>query len=386
MATPTLADIVREVTGELRAQVGGWLPEDVERALRAIAQCRTAAFGGHLYACTACGCEVPVYNSCRDRHCPQCQARATREWLEARMDDLLPVPYFHLVFTIPRELHPFVRFAPRTLYGILFRAAWQALRDVAAVPRHLGAEPGAMAVLHTWTQRLQFHPHVHMVVPGGGLDEANHWRPSKPRFLVPVEVLSRRFASCFLDRLERLIARQALRLPDDMDRNPSLLRTTLHQARSRRWVVYAKRPFGGPHHVLRYLARYTHRVAISNARIVAFDGETVTFKVKKRSADSSWRTASLPAIEFLRRFAQHILPRGFVRIRFYGLLANRKRREALARCREELGMREVESAIEEATQSAQVEALLTCPHCASTSLELLEALPRHPRPNPRAPP
>ena len=385
MNAVTVADVVRRYTPALREARGGWLPAPVEKVLRDLGRCRTAELGGHLHVCRSCGAEVPLYNSCRNRHCPQCQSRARHQWLEARMEDLLPVPYFHWVFTVPAELRPLFQADPRTLYNLLFRATWDSLREIAADPKRLGAQPGALAVLHTWNQRLLLHPHIHLVVPGGGLDENGIWVPARPGFMLHVGVVARRFAGRFLALLDRAVRRHEVRLPTDMEQSASLYLTTRESLRSKRWKVYAKPPFGGPEQVLRYLARYTHRVAIGNSRMVALDNDHVTFRYKDRSADSAWKTSTIPAVEFLRRFTLHVLPPGFVRIRYFGFLAHRNRREAIARCREQLGVREVEKAAEK-VEEAKEPAGPRCPICEATGLVPIRGLPRETSTHPRAPP
>lgn len=384
MSDPTVADVVRRYGEALRKSRGGWLPSPVERALRDISRCRTSALGGHLYACESCGGEVPVYNSCQNRHCPQCQSRARHRWLEARMQDLLPVPYFHVVFTVPAELRPFFRSEPRALYNILFKATWDTLREVAADPKRLGAQPGALAVLHTWNQQLLLHPHIHLVVPGGGLDTDGKWIPSSPTFLFHVKALAKKFAGRFIHLLDRAVTRAGLRLPADMQQSPSRYLTTLDALRQKCWKVYAKPPFGGPEQVLRYLARYTHRVAIGNSRLVSLENDHVTFRYKKRSSEPEWKTKRLPAVEFLRRFTLHVLPPGFVRIRYFGFLANRNRREAVAKCREQLGERAVEEAVRKVEGDREPQGP-KCPHCQLSTLIEIRGLPRD-SPNSRAPP
>ena len=383
MSDVTVADVIRRYSEALRDYRDGWLPSPVERVLRDLGRCRTSALGGHLYACEECGGEVPLYNSCLNRHCPQCQSRARTRWLEARMLDLLPVPYFHVVFTVPAELRPFFRGDPRALYNILFKATWDTLREVAADPKRLGAQPGALAVLHTWNQQLLLHPHIHLVVPGGGLDQGR-WISSSPTFLFRVEPLAGKFAGRFLYLLDRAVTRNEVRLPTDMEQSPSLYITTREALRSKRWKVYAKPPFGGPEQVLRYLARYTHRVAIGNSRLVSLEDDHVTFRYKIRSSEAEWRSKRLPAVEFLRRFTLHVLPPGFVRIRYFGFLANRNRRDAVAKCREQLGDRSVEEAIK-TVEKDRPPTGPRCPKCEKGTLVEVRGLARDP-PNSRAPP
>lgn len=332
-----LADIVREHGEDLRSR-WGFLPERVDRAFRDIGACRTAALGGHLWVCAECGGEQPRYNSCRNRHCPKCQWKERETWVAARQEDLLPIPYFHVVFTVPHLLRPLFCYNPRALYRLLFSVVRETLLRLAADPRRLGAEIGVIAVLHTWSQTLTLHPHVHCVVTGGGLDPSGRWVSSGDRFFLPVRVLGKLFRGLFLAKLERELRRGDLYLPQDLQASPVLVEDLLRRLRGRNWVIYAKPPFGGPEKVLAYLGRYTHRTAISNARILSMNEGLVTFRYKRRSADGGWRTMTLDAVEFLRRFAGHVLPKGFVRMRYWGLLANRKRRERLAQCRSQLGV------------------------------------------------
>ena len=300
------------------------------------------------------------------------------------MEDLLPVQYFHVVFMVPSELRTFFRADPRRLYDILFRASWETLKRLAADPKRLGAEPGALAVLHTWNQQLLLHPHIHMVVPGGGFDACGRWTSSKPRFLFHVKPLAKLFAGRFLHHLERGVRHGDIRLPAAMERSPSLFKTTLDSLLSKRWGFYAKRPFDGPEKVLRYLARYTHRVAIGNSRLVSLDDDHVTFLYKRRSSEPEWKTREIQAVEFLRRFTLHVLPPAFVRIRYFGFLSNRKRRAAVAACREQLGNHEVEEAADNARRCRQTRP--SCPHCKQGQLLEIQAIPRKIVSNPRAPP
>lgn len=296
--------------------------------LRALASCRTAARGGHLEQCARCGHRRAVYHSCRNRHCPKCQSLAQNDWLEARLADLLPVPYFHVVFTLPHELQALALAAPRALYDLLFRAARETLQTFARDPRHLGGEIGVIAILHTWSQTLGLHPHLHCVVTGGALaQDGSRWIATRHRdFLFPVRALAKVFRGKFLDGLRALRAREEI--PDDGSLPPLLARLG-----QKDWVVYAKPPFAGPESVLRYLGRYTHRVALSNRRLLRVDGETVTFRYRDSADGHREKTLELPVHEFIRRFLLHVLPRGFVRIRHAGLLANRTRREQIARSR-----------------------------------------------------
>jgi hypothetical protein len=304
--------------------------------LRDLGRCRTASLGGHLNRCDQCGHQEISYNSCRNRHCPKCQGRAQAQWLADREADLLEVPYFHVVFTLPAEISPLVLQNQRLVYGLLFRAVSQTLVTIARDQQHLGAEIGFLAVLHTWGQNLHHHPHVHCVVPGGGLSlDGQQWVPSRKRYFLPVPVLRQFFRGCFLRLLQQVWQRQELEFHGEMAAlaEPEQWQSLLAKLRAKPWVVYAKPPFGGPRCVLRYLARYTHRVAISNRRILSIDNATVRFQWKDYRRDSQQRVMTLAADEFIRRFLLHVLPKRFQRIRQYGLLANRVKAEKLARCR-----------------------------------------------------
>ena len=307
-----------------------------QRVLRDLAACRTAKLGGHVDACDACG-EVRVsYNSCGNRHCPKCQAQQRAKWLESRCQDLLPVPYFHVVFTLPAELAPLALQNQREIYGALFAAAAATLRTIAADPNHLGAQIGFIAVLHTWGQTLVHHPHLHCVIPGGGLSpDAASWISCRADFFLPVRVLSHLFRGKMLAALQQRFAAGRLHCHGALAElaEPGRFRTFCLQLRRKRWVVYSKPPFGGPEQVLKYLARYTHRVAIANSRITAADSDSVSFRYRDYARGRRHRVLKLDTVEFLRRFLQHVLPDRFVRIRHYGFLANRARKEKLPRCR-----------------------------------------------------
>jgi hypothetical protein len=314
-----------------------WLTVQQRSVLRAIARCRTAALGGHVDRCDACGHQAISYNSCRNRHCPKCQAQARARWLHARERDLLDVPYVHAVFTLPHGLLPLAYLNSARLYNWLFQASAATLREVAADPRHLGAEIGVLSMLHTWGQTLVRHPHVHCVVPAGGLSpDHERWiHPKYAGFFLPVKVLSRVFRGKFVEALRHAYHRNALDLAGGSEHlhNATACRAFVNELFETDWVVYAKPALGGAPAVLRYLGRYTHRVAISNHRLLAFDGEHVTFTYKDYARGNQRRTMTLTAMEFLRRFVQHILPRGFVRIRQSGFLANTCRVTRVARAR-----------------------------------------------------
>ena len=306
------------------------------RVLNAVTQCRTASLGGCRKRCEQCGHEVTVYRSCRNRHCPKCQGAARAAWLQAREREVLDVEYFHVVFTLPHELAPLALQNRRAVYGMLFRAASETLLTIARDPKHLGAEIGCLALLHTWGQNLLAHPHLHCVVPGGGLSSGGErWVSGRDGFFLPVRVLGRMFRGKFLALLLRAFEKQQLefhgRLLDL--HHPKAWECWLEPLRNKHWVVYAKPPFGGPTQVLKYLARYTHRVAISNQRILSSQGGKVSFTWKDYAHGNRKRIMTLDSVEFLRRFLLHVLPKGFMRIRYYGFLANRYRAEKLALAR-----------------------------------------------------
>jgi len=361
-----VADILNALGDRFVEKNRSWLGIQRLSVLRAITRCRTAALGGHVDHCPRCGHQAISYNSCRNRHCPKCQAQARQRWLAAREREVLGVPYFHVVFTIPHELNLLCQYNPEVLYGLLFQASAATLLEVAADPKHLGAKIGFLSILHTWGQNLLLHPHVHCAIPAGGLSpDPTRWiRPRYPFFL-PVKVLSRVFRGKFVAGLRRAYRQKKLRFYgsiaalEEPKRFASFLRTVFRQD----WVVYAKPAFGGPTQVLRYLGRYTHRVAISNHRLLAFDGERVTFRWKDYAHGSKQRKMTLSASVFLRRFAQHILPRGFVRIRQYGFLANRCRTSNLAVARQLLTI--TPKPPEPCPNSAANAPTWSCPHCGA---------------------
>ncbi len=298
-----------------------------QKVMRHIMQCRTAALGGHLDRCDTCGHQRISYNSCRDRHCPKCQGLARQDWLEKRLQTLLPIPYFHVVFTLPQALNALTLGNPKILLNILFACAAQTLQQLAATPKHLGAEIGFTAVLHTWGQNLLFHPHLHCVVTGGGLSpDGQSWVAARKKFFLPVKVLGRLFRGKFLDALRKAYASGKLHFAGATTElnDPLQWRRFLDQLYRKNWVVYAKPPFASPQHVFRYLGRYTHRVAISNHRILALENGQVTFTYKNYSAQGERQQMSLDALEFIRRFLLHVLPKGFTRIRHFGLCAGRQ--------------------------------------------------------------
>jgi Putative transposase/Transposase zinc-binding domain len=310
-----------------------------QKAAHAIINCRTAALGGHVRVCQTCGLEEISYNSCRNRHCPKCLWSAKEQWMNDRMSELLPVPYFHIVFTLPEGLNALVMSNQARLYGLLFRAAWETLHQLALEQKWLGATPGMIAVLHTWGQQLAFHPHLHCIVPGGGLHpQTQEWVGSRAGFFIPVRVLSAVFRGKFMHQLSLMHQRgelefhgHAAALTDE--KAFRRWKISLYQTP---WVVYAKRPFGGPQQVVQYLGRYTHRIAISNQRLTAFQNGRVTFTYKDYKADNAQKEMTLDAAEFIRRFLMHILPEGFQKIRYYGFLSSRYRKTKLLRLQKAL--------------------------------------------------
>jgi hypothetical protein len=339
-----VADVFRTYEKEFFAQWGHVLSAPQRKAFEAIRDCRTAALGGHVEyveQCDTCGHRVISYNSCRNRHCPKCQAMARAEWLAEREAELLPVPYFHVVFTLPQKIGALALQNAHEIYRILFRAASETLLTIAADPRRLGAAIGFLAVLHTWGQNLHLHPHLHCVVPGGGIspDGARWVGCKKKSFFLPVKVLSSRFRNLFLMYLRNASQAGRLKFHGEMAAlaSPPAFEALCRQARRIEWVVFVKPPFGGPEQVLKYLARYTHRVAISNRRLLSMEDGHVTFEYKDYAGGNQTKIMTLAATEFIRRFLLHILPSGFVRIRQFGFLANRARGKKLALCRALLG-------------------------------------------------
>ncbi len=319
----------------------GRLSAAEQRVVHDITSCRTADLGGHLYVCDQCGVITERFNSCRNRHCPKCQRLERERWLEERQQELLPVPYFHLVFTVPHELNPLFLTDPKTLYNLLFRSAADTLLTIAEDPKHLGAKIGFLAILHSWGQRLDLHPHLHVIVPGGGLSpDGQRWIASRGDFFLPVKVLSRLFRGKFLDEVQKMARQGQPVFPRRLDpkSQPSAYLCWVDELYAAPWVVYSKPPFGGAERGLQYLARYTHRVAISDDRLKGLDGDRVVFDWKDYRDDNQVKVTRLEAVEFLRRFLMHVLPSGFHRIRYYGLLANRHRTVNLERCRVLLGV------------------------------------------------
>jgi hypothetical protein len=333
-----VADILRAYGETYQAR--HFLSAQQRAVLRRLATCRTAALGGHVDACAGCGFRRISYNSCRDRHCPKCQALKRAHWLETRLERVLPVPHFHVVFTLPEALKPLLLRNQRALYELLFRAAAQALLALAADPKRLGAQLGVTAILHTWGQNLLFHPHLHCVVTGGGLTaDGRRWRATRPNYLLPVQPLGKLFRGKFLAGLKELYQAERLELGGRVEAlaDRRAFAQWLDRLYQQKWVVYAKRPFARAEHVFRYLGRYSHRVAISNARLVSMDDGQVCFRWKDYADGHRLKVMRLNAEEFVRRLLLHVLPKRFVRIRHYGLLASRNVATKLARCRELLG-------------------------------------------------
>src|SRR5215471_13642051 len=358
-----VADVIRKAGDRFRDRYGASVSWPQIKVLEAIARCRTAALGGHRDLCSRCGYQAISYNSCRNRSCPKCQTNAREKWLHRRQQELLPVGYYHLVFSVPHSLLPLIWQNKRRLFALLFEASAATLLEVALDPKHLGAELGFLSILHTWGQKLEPHPHIHCVVPGGGLS-ADHtpWIEACSTFFLPVKVLSRVFRGKFVAGLQRAFrnhhlvfygACASLNQPYNF---AAFLRTLFRQD----WVVYAKPPFGGAEHVLHYLARYTHRVAISNHRLLSVSETAVSFRWKDYAHGSRQRALTIASEEFLRRFLQHVLPNGFPRIRYFGWLANRRRRDLLPLCRCLL-QHQVPAA--DAADQVETSAIWRCPQC-----------------------
>ncbi len=334
------------------------------KVLDAIVRCRSAALGGHRDKCIRCGHLTASYNSCRNRHCPKCQGNVRARWLAARSAELLPVPYFHIVFTLPHELSALILQNKRLLYDLLFRTSAASLLELARDPKHLGADIGFLGVLHTWGQNLQHHPHIHYIVPAGGLAlDGARWIDSSPRFFLPVIALSEVYRDKFCEQLRELFQQDRLQFHNSLQQlaSPGAFSDLLRELGQKDWVVYAKPPFGGVEHVLNYLARYTHRVAISNHRLVALQNDRVSFRWRDYAHGGKKKIMTVSADEFLRRFLLHVLPKGLVRIRHFGLFANRRRSAALQHCRELLGT----VAGADRTKTAN---LPRCPACSATML------------------
>jgi len=381
-----VADVFRRYGDIYRQQHGASMSVAQWRVMNAIEVCRTAALGGHLERCDQCGHERNAFNSCRDRHCPKCQCLARAQWIEERQSELLETGYFHVVFTVPEEIGAITYQNKDVVYGILFQATAETLKTIAADPKHLGAEIGFFAVLHSWGQNLQFHPHLHCVVPGGGLSpDGQRWVSCRPGFFLPVRVLSRLFRRLFLESLQKAFDSGKLQFFNALEslRDQHAFVELVDRMKACEWVVYVKRPFAGPQQVLDYVGRYTHRVAISNNRLLDIENDQVTFQWKDYRDGGQIRTMTLSADEFIRRFLLHVLPDGFQRIRYYGFLGNRYRKEKLDQCRRLLGMppppepanpteRDYRDRYEELTGDS----LHQCPQCKQGRMLVVEILPR----------
>jgi hypothetical protein len=378
--------VVRQHGAAFLTRYGHTLSGTQHRALRAIAVCRTAALGGHITQCDHCDHEIQAYNSCRHRCCPTCHGTAQAAWLAAREREVLETPYAHVIFTLPHDLGPLALQNPRQLYGLLFRTVATTLQDIAGDPKHLGAEIGGFAVLHTWGQQLHHHPHLHCVLPAGGLaPDGTQWIPCRPHFFLPVRVLSRRFRHLYLAGLAQTYAQGHLTLAGRCREltEPTPWQRLLATLRAKEWVVYAKEPLQDPQHVLQYLARYAHRIAISNHRLVALENGQVTFRSKDYQRGHRLRTLTLEAVAFLRRLMLHVPPCGFQRIRHFGFLANRVRQEKLAQCRALLGHTVLPRAQQEPVDCrppavAAAEPGSVCPVCQYGHMQLVQTLYRQP--------
>jgi Putative transposase/Transposase zinc-binding domain len=374
-----LADVFRTYRDDFLARWNHVLSGEQRRALRDLRDCRTAALGGHLQQCDRCGHRVILYNSCRNRNCPKCQATARAKWLAQRQAELLPVPYFHVVFTLPQQIARLALQNAKLIYTLLFRAASQTLLEIAADPRRLGASIGFLAVLHTWGQNLHLHPHLHCVVPGGGISpDGSRWIACrKPSFFLPYKVLSRRFRNLFLLYLGKVFRQGKLRFSGELQAlaDPAAFRALCDKAADIEWVVHVKPPFGGPQRVLKYLARYTHRVAISNHRLRSLQDGRVSFDWKDYADHSRTKTMTLDAVEFIRRFLLHVLPSGFVRIRQFGFLANRVRKAKLEHCRALLAASQPHPPIDSQDRNdADPQDPHRCPICKLGRLIIIELL------------
>jgi len=374
-----LADIVRQYGPAYRQAHS--LPLHQWRLMQAIETCRTAALGGHVDQCDQCRHIRISYNSCRNRHCPKCQSLARARWLQQRQTELLPVEYFHVVFTVPEAIAALAFYNKEVVYDLLFRATAETLLTIAGDPKHLGAEIGFFAVLHSWGQNLLHHPHLHCVVPGGGLSPDGGWIACRPGFFLPVRVLSRLFRRLFLEALQKAFAAGRLQFFGDLEslRDPRAFARYLAPLRETEWVVYAKPPFGGPLQVLQYLGRYTHRVAISNQRLVSLENDQVSFRWKDYRHPQRPKVMTIPAQEFLRRFLLHALPPGFQRIRYYGFLANCHRTDKLTLCRELLRAPLAELLPQPADYrdfyaALTGRSLLLCPQCGVGTMVRIETL------------
>jgi hypothetical protein len=377
-----VADILCEYGEAFHRDFGNSLSREQLRTMRAIKICRTAELGGHIDRCDHCGHEVISYNSCRNRHCPKCQSLAKAEWLEAREAELLSADYFHVVFTIPEPLNQIALQNKREVYDLLFKAVAKTLLTIAADPKHLGAKIGFMAVLHTWGQNLLLHPHIHCLIPGGGLShDEKRWIGCQKKFFLPVRVLSRLFRRLFLELFMRAFNQDRLNFYGKTSHlsDPELFSEFIEKCFKIEWVVYAKPPFAGAERILDYLGRYTHRIAISNNRLLRLEDGKVTFAWRNYQQGNKFQTMTLQAEEFIRRFLLHVLPSGFMRIRYFGFLSNRQRARKLNRCRDLLHQRAAKSTLRSMDWKQRYE-LLTgkeidlCPFCGKGHMVTVESL------------
>jgi hypothetical protein len=385
-----IADIFRDHGPAWRRANAGHVSLSQLKVMSSIEACRTEALGGHVAACTQCDHQHIAYNSCKNRHCPKCQGPAARDWMAARADDLLPVEYFHVVFTLPAEIARIAYWNKKAVYGLLFRASAQTVMTIAADPKRLGAKVGMTSVLHTWGSALTHHPHIHMIVPGGGLSkDGNRWVACRPRFFLHVRVLSRLFRRLFIEGLRALHRAGELAFFGDQVglSDADSFAKYLAPLRKKEWVVYAKPPFGGPEAVLAYLSRYTHRVAISNSRLISADSDTVAFRWKDYRAKSNDRQSvmRLATGEFIRRFLVHVLPDRFHRIRHYGLLASSQRKVHIAKVRVLLGAQTPKQDDPPAVEVTPLTLREPCPDCGG-AMRIIETFRRGQKPQSRAPP
>lgn len=329
----TLQEVFIKFYGQFKQQ---YKPSAIQaKAAQDIMQCRTPALGGHIHECEECGHTIVLYNSCRNRHCSLCQSLPRAVWVDKRTEDILDAPYFHIVFTVPKELHPLIYQNQRNLYKLMYKAVSETLSELAEDPKYIGAQIGFMSILHTWAQNLDYHPHIHTVVLAGGLTDKKMWRKSSKKFFIPVKVLAKKFRGKYLYYLKQYYSEGLLSFYSDEREyeNPNSFANLIDSCYHKDWYTYTKKTFSGPLEVIRYLGRYTHRVAISNGRIIAMNEETVTIHVKDRKNGNMQKTVTLKGTEFIRRFLMHILPKGFVKIRYFGLLSNRNKKTKLALCR-----------------------------------------------------
>src|SRR6202158_3173646 len=369
-----VADLIRSAGTDFIERNRAWLRWTHLKVVLAIARCRTAALGGHIDECTGCGHRATLsYNSCRNRHCPKCQTGARERWIAARRRELLPTPYVHVVFTLPPQLAPLALQNKKVIYDLLFRASAETLLEVACDPKHLGAEIGFFTVLHTWNQKLGLHPHVHCVIPAGGLSlDHTHWVKSRDRFFLPIHVLRRIFRGKFVAALRQAFQEGQLNFHGNLTclAQPKIFAAWLRPLFRKDWVVYSKPPFGGPEYVLQYLGRYTHRVDVSNHRLVSFAEGKVTFRWRDSAQHNEQKFLPLLLCAFLRRFLLHVLPKGFVRIRNFGFLANRLRATLLPLCLQLLGVIQQPHTEQEASTANESSPLWLCPQCGGPMVVL----------------